>query len=110
MSASANAIYGARARKDKIVHVLCYAAAAFGLLWLGLILFTLLWNGLAGLSPSVFTQMTPPPGSNTGGLANAIFGSIVMTGIGVGVGAPLGLLAGTYLAEYGRHEKLSFYV
>jgi phosphate transport system permease protein len=105
-----NKIYKARARTDKIVRVLCIAAAAFGLLWLSLILFTLLWNGLAGLKPSVFSEMTPPPGSTTGGLANAIFGSIVMTILGVGIGAPLGLLAGTYLAEYGRHEKLSFYV
>ena len=110
MNASSNAIYASRARRDKIVRVLCIGAAAFGLLWLSLILFTLFWNGLAGLTPSVFTQMTPPPGANTGGLANAIFGSVVMTVIGVGIGAPLGLLAGTYLAEYGRHEKLSFYV
>ena len=110
MNASSNAIYASRARRDKIVRVLCIGAAAFGLLWLSLILFTLFWNGLAGLTPSVFTQMTPPPGANTGGLANAIFGSVVMTIIGVGIGAPLGLLAGTYLAEYGRHEKLSFYV
>jgi phosphate transport system permease protein len=110
MNAASNAIYASRARRDKIVRVLCIGAAAFGLLWLSLILFTLFWNGLAGLTPSVFTQMTPPPGANTGGLANAIFGSVVMTVIGVGIGAPLGLLAGTYLAEYGRHEKLSFYV
>jgi phosphate transport system permease protein len=110
MNAKVNAIYNARARKDKIVRALCFAAAAFGLIWLSLILFTLFWNGLAGLKLSVFTEMTPPPGSTTGGLANAIFGSIVMTVIGVGIGAPLGLLAGTYLAEYGRHEKLSFYV
>ncbi|MDB5640903.1 MAG: pstA [Hyphomicrobiales bacterium] len=107
---SARAIYGSRARTDKIVRVLCVLAAAFGLLWLSLILFTLFWNGLAGLHFSVFTEMTPPPGSTTGGLANAIFGSILMTIIGVGIGAPLGLFAGTYLAEYGRHEKLSFYV
>lgn len=105
-----NRIYKSRARTDKIVRVLCIAAAAFGLIWLSLILFTLFWNGLAGLKLSVFYEMTPPPGSTTGGLANAIFGSIVMTLIGVGIGAPLGLLAGTYLAEYGRHEKLSFYV
>jgi phosphate transport system permease protein len=110
MNATSNAIYATRARRDRIVRVLCIGAAAFGLLWLSLILFTLFWNGVAGLSPSVFTQMTPPPGSKTGGLANAIFGSVVMTIIGVGIGAPLGLLAGTYLAEYGRHEKLSFYV
>jgi phosphate transport system permease protein len=105
-----NAIYQSRARTDKLVRGLCIGAAAFGLTWLGLILFTLFWNGLAGLSPSVFTDMTPPPGSKTGGLANAIVGSIIMTVLGVGIGAPLGIFAGTYLAEYGRHDKLTFYV
>ena len=105
-----NPLYVARARKDKIIRLLCISAAAFGLLWLGLILFTLISKGFAGLSLAVFTEMTPPPGSKTGGLANAIMGSIMMTLIGVGVGTPIGLLAGTYLAEYGRHEKLSFYV
>jgi phosphate transport system permease protein len=105
-----NALYSARARKDKIVRVLCFSAAAFGLTWLALILFTLFSKGFAGLSPEVFTQMTPPPGSKTGGLANAIIGSIMMTIIGVGIGTPIGLFAGTYLAEYGRHEKLSFYI
>jgi phosphate transport system permease protein len=105
-----NPIYVSRARNDKIVRFLCLFAAAFGLMWLSLILFTLFWNGLAGLNFSVFTEMTPPPGSKTGGLANAIFGSFVMTVIGVGIGAPIGLFAGTYLAEYGRHEKLSNYV
>jgi phosphate transport system permease protein len=105
-----NALYSARARKDTIIRVLCYGAAAFGLTWLGLILFTLFSKGFAGLSLEVFTQMTPPPGSNTGGLANAIMGSVMMTVIGVGIGTPIGLFAGTYLAEYGRHEKLSFYV
>lgn len=105
-----SALYSARARKDKVIRFLCFAAAVFGLTWLGLILFTLFSNGLAGLSLDVFTQMTPPPGSKTGGLANAIMGSVMMTVIGVGIGTPIGLLAGTYLAEYGRHEKLSFYV
>jgi phosphate transport system permease protein len=105
-----NAIYASRARKDKVIRALCIAAAGFGLAWLAMILFTLFYNGLAGLSLSVFTEMTPPPGSKEGGLANAIFGSVVMTVIGVGIGAPLGLFAGTYLAEYGRHEKLSVYV
>ena len=68
-----SALYSARARKDKIIRVLCFGAAAFGLTWLGLILFTLFSKGLAGLSLDVFTQMTPPPGSKTGGLANAIW-------------------------------------
>lgn len=100
-------IYAKRRRRDVIIRVLCYAAAAFGLTWLGLILFTLFWNGLAGLNLSVFTQMTPPPGSKTGGLANAIAGSAIMTFLGVAIGAPIGMLAGTFLAEYGRHERLT---
>jgi len=107
---SVNAIYASRKRSDKLVRGLCLFAACFGLLFLSLILFTLFWNGFAGLAVSVFTEMTPPPGSKSGGLANAIFGSAVMTVIGVGIGAPLGLFAGTYLAEYGRYERLSFYV
>jgi phosphate transport system permease protein len=102
-----NPIYASRRRSDTVIRALCIAAAAFGVAWLALILFTLFYNGLAGLSLQVFTQMTPPPGANEGGLLNAIFGSVVMTVIGVGIGAPLGLFAGTYLAEYGRHDKLT---
>jgi phosphate transport system permease protein len=75
--------------------------------WLALILFTLLYNGLAGISVQLFTQNTPPPGSAEGGLLNAIVGSVIMTVIGVGIGAPLGLFAGTYLAEYGRNDRLT---
>ena len=82
--------------------VLCLGAAVFGVTWLALILFTLFYNGLAGISVQLFTQNTPPPGSTEGGLLNAIVGSVIMTVIGVGIGAPLGILAGTYLAEYGR--------
>jgi phosphate transport system permease protein len=88
---------------------LSVAAAAFGLTWLFLILAVLFWKGFAGLSIAVFTQMTPPPGS-AGGLLNAIAGSLIMTVIGVVVGAPLGMLAGTYLAEYGRYSRLAFVV
>lgn len=102
-----NPIYASRRRSDIVIRVLCVGAAAFGVAWLALILFTLFYNGLAGLSLQVFTKMTPPPGANEGGLLNAIFGSVVMTVIGVGLGAPLGLFAGTYLAEYGRHDKLT---
>lgn len=102
-----SAIYASRRRTDAVIRVLCYVAAAFGLSFLGLILFTLFWNGLAGLNLSVFTQMTPPPGSKTGGLANALAGSLIITVLGVLIGAPLGMFAGTYLAEYGRHERLT---
>src|SRR5437016_5061734 len=102
-----NPIYASRRRNDFIIRTLCFGAALFGVTWLALILFTLFYNGLAGLSLQLFTDNTPPPGSTEGGLLNAITGSIIMTVIGVGVGAPLGLFAGTYLAEYGRNDRLT---
>lgn len=76
-------------------------AMLFGLFWLCWILWTLLDNGLPALTPLVFTQMTPPPGSD-GGLLNAIFGSLMMTLLGTLIGTPIGILAGTYLAEFGQ--------
>ncbi len=102
-----NPIYARRRRKDIVIRALCFGAALFGVTWLALILFTLLVNGVQGLSVQLFTQNTPPPGSTEGGLLNAIVGSVIMTVIGVGIGAPLGLFAGTYLAEYGKHDKLT---
>src|SRR6266702_5454680 len=102
-----NPIYARRRRNDIIVRGLCMAAAAFGVTWLALILFTLLVNGVSGLTLQIFTQNTLPPGSNEGGLLNAITGSVIMTVIGVGIGAPLGMFAGTYLAEYGRNDRLT---
>ncbi len=81
-------------------------ATAIGLFFLGAILWTLVKNGLAGMSVDVFTKMTPPPGS-AGGLLNAIYGSVVMTVIGILIGGPIGMLAGTYLAEYGRTARIS---
>src|SRR5690348_2880854 len=102
-----NPIYARRRRKDIIVRGLCVAAALFGVTWLALILLDLLYEGLAGLTSQVFTADTPPPGSSEGGLRNAIVGSVIMTVIGVGIGAPLGLFAGTYLAEYGRNDRLT---
>src|SRR5258708_658382 len=100
-------IYLSRRRNDIIIRTLCVGAALFGVTWLALILFTLFYNGLAGINLAVFSQDTPPPGSTDGGLRNAIVGSIIMTVIGVGIGAPLGLFAGTYLAEYGRNDRLT---
>ena len=102
-----NPIYVRRRRNDLIIRGLCFGAALLGVTWLALILITLFYNGLAGLSLQLFTENTPPPGSTEGGLLNAIVGSIIMTVIGVGVGAPLGLFAGTYLAEYGKHDRLT---
>ena len=102
-----NPIYLKRRRSDIVIRALCLAAAIFGVIWLALILFTLFYNGLAGLSFEIFTRNTPPPGSTEGGLLNAIVGSVMMTVIGVGIGAPLGMFAGTYLAEYGKHDKLT---
>ena len=81
-------------------------ATAIGLFFLGAILWTLLRSGLGGMSMQVFTAMTPPPGSS-GGLLNAIYGSVVMTVIGILIGGPIGVLAGTYLAEYGRTARIS---
>jgi len=89
-----------------VALALSVCATSVGLLFLGAILWTLLKNGIAGMSLRLFTQMTPPPGSD-GGLLNAIFGSAAMTLIGIAVGAPVGVLAGTYLAEYGGNSKLS---
>jgi phosphate transport system permease protein len=101
--------YPARRRRNAMWMGLSVAAAVFGLTWLFLILAVLFWKGFSGLSLDVFTEMTPPPGSN-GGLLNAIVGSLILTAIGIVVGAPLGMLAGTYLAEYGRYSKLAFVV
>lgn len=85
---------------------LSMAAMAFGLFWLGWILFTVLELGVSGLSISLFTEVTPPPGA-AGGLKNAIYGSIAMVGVGTLLGTPIGVLAGIYLAEYGRKSWLS---
>jgi len=81
-------------------------ATAIGLFFLGAILWTLIRSGLAGMSLQLFTAMTPPPGGS-GGLLNAIYGSVVMTVIGILIGGPIGILAGTYLAEYGRTARIS---
>jgi phosphate transport system permease protein len=99
-------LYASRRRKNTASMVLSLAATAFGLGWLVLILGVLLYEGFSGLSLAVFTEMTPPPGS-TGGLLNAIMGSLVLTGLAVLIGTPIGILAGTYMAEYGRHDRLT---
>jgi phosphate transport system permease protein len=98
--------YAGRRIRNGIATGLSFAATAFGLGWLVLILGALLWKGFSGLSGAVFTQMTPPPGS-AGGLLNPIAGSLIMTVIAVLIGTPIGILAGTYMAEYGRYDRLS---
>ncbi len=98
--------YARRRRRNTTNSVLCTGATVLGVGVLAIILGTLVYKGLSGLSPHVFTQMTPPPGSS-GGLLNPIVGSLMMTVIGVLIGAPLGVLAGTYMAEYGRYHKLT---
>jgi len=98
-------LYASRRRSNLTAMTLCLLATTIGILWLFLILFSLLMNGLPHLSLEVFTDMTPPPGETGGGLLNSIFGTLMMTVLGVGIGAPIGILAGTYLAEYGRYSK-----
>jgi phosphate transport system permease protein len=101
-----SSLYAKRRRRNVITMALSLAATGFGLGWLVLILGVLLYEGFSGLSLKVFTEMTPPPGAD-GGLLNPILGSLMMTVLAVVIGTPLGMLAGTYLAEYGRHDRLA---
>jgi phosphate transport system permease protein len=101
-----NALYVRRRARNNVARGLAFAATGFGLGWLVLILGVLIYEGIGGLSLSVFLENTPPPGS-AGGLLNAIVGSIMMTILAIFIGTPIGILAGTYLAEYGRNDKLS---
>ena len=107
MSMKLSSLYAGRKRTNFIAMALCYAATLFGLMWLALILISLLINGIPGLSLSVFVENTPPPNVQGGGLANAIVGSLMLTILGVGIGAPVGILAGTYMAEYGRYAPIT---
>lgn len=85
---------------------LCSGAAGLAILVLALILWHLVSRGIAALSPDIFTRTTPPPGS-PGGLLNPILGSLAMSAAGIAVAAPLGVLSGTYLAEYGRYSRVA---
>ena len=98
--------YRSRQRRNTIATTLALAATALGLGWLVLILGALLWQGISGLSLAVFTEMTPPPGS-AGGLLNPIVGSLMLTALAIVIGTPIGILAGTYMAEYGRYDVLT---
>ena len=106
IATASSPLYAGRRRRNAIAKTLAWIATAFGLGWLVLILGILLFKGIGGLSLEVFTEMTPPPGA-AGGLLNAIVGSLIITVLAVVIGTPIGILAGTYLAEYGRHDKLS---
>jgi phosphate transport system permease protein len=98
-------LYRIRSFKNRIAMVLSCGATAFGLLWLVWILLTTVVNGFAALNARLFLEMTPPPGSS-GGLANAFYGSFLMSGIGLLIGTPIGLMAGIWLAEFAKHSKL----
>jgi phosphate transport system permease protein len=101
-----SSIYARRRRRNIIMNGLSVGATLFGLSWLLLVLGVLVWEGFSGLSLRVFTEMTPPPGA-AGGLLNPIMGSLILTVLAVVIGTPIGMLAGTYMAEYGRHEWLT---
>ena len=106
---TSNTLYLRRRIANYVFITLSLAAALFGLIWLAFILGALLKNGFSALSLDLFTKDTPPPGS-LGGLRNAIFGSVAMSLGAVILGTPIGLFAGTYLAEYARFGKLAFVV
>src|SRR5262247_1212274 len=106
MTVAASPLYAGRRRRNAIAMGLAMAATVLGLGWLVLILGALLWEGFSGLSLNVFTELTRPPGSD-GGLLNPIVGSLILTALAVVIGTPIGILAGTYMAEYGRHERLT---
>jgi phosphate transport system permease protein len=102
----ASVSHASRRRRNTVAMALALGATLLGLGWLVLILGALLWHGFSGLTPAVFTQMTPPPGAS-GGLLNPIVGSLILTVLAVVIGTPIGILAGTYMAEYGRHDRLT---
>jgi phosphate transport system permease protein len=106
LSADKMARHHARKRTNVIALAMSMAAMVFGLFWLAWILFETIWLGIGGIGLSVFTEMTPPPQAETGGLANAIFGSAVMVTLATLLGTPIGIMAGIYLGEYGQKTWL----
>jgi phosphate transport system permease protein len=106
LPAAKMARHRARKRTNVIALALSMAAMGFGLFWLAWILFETIWLGIGGIRLSLFTEMTPPPQAETGGLANAIFGSAVMVTLATLLGTPIGILAGIYLGEYGQKTWL----
>jgi phosphate transport system permease protein len=101
--------YRRRIWLNRMFMTLSVLSAVVGLTALAIILTTLFERGIGGIDGKVFTEMTPPPGSD-GGLLNPIFGSLFMTGLAVIVALPLGVLAGTYLAEYGRNARIAIFI
>ena len=101
-----NSIVRRRHLVDIVALLFAGLATAFGLVFLAWILWTTVTYGAAALTPALITQMTPPPGAS-GGLLNAFYGSAVMVGLALLIGTPIGIAAGTYLAEHGRHTKLA---
>lgn len=106
-SSTALALYRRRKRINRVALLLSMAAMAFGLFWLCWILFEVLRAGLAGLSMATLTQTTPPPNADTGGLLNAIYGSLLMVLVATLIGTPVGTLSGIYLAEHRPHGLLA---
>ncbi|RJG05668.1 phosphate ABC transporter permease PstA [Noviherbaspirillum cavernae] len=102
-----NPVYRKRLWQHRVGIALSFAAMAIGLLFLGWILFTLILKGVGALSLAMFTQTTPAPGSDGGGLMNAIVGSLMMVGAATLISTPIGILAGIYLAEYGEKSWLA---
>jgi len=100
-------LQGSRRRMNMFALTASLGAMGFGLFWLSWILWTTISLGVGGLSLDLFTQMTPAPNTAGGGLANAIFGSFVLVGVATLLGTPLGILAGIYLAEYGKKSPLA---
>ena len=99
--------YRRRRLTSTFVMGLCWGASALGIAVLTIILGTLVFRGVGGISLGLFTQDVPPPGAAGGGLRNAIVGSLILTFLGTAIGTPIGILAGTYMAEYGRHDRLT---
>ena len=105
MSTIADRLYRNRRIGNRVAIVLSALCAAFGLFWLVWILWTTLVRGIAAMTPGLFTQMTPPPGSE-GGIANALFGSLLMSAVAILIGTPIGVAAGTYLAEFAKKHPI----
>ncbi len=104
--AASSSLHRWRAFKNVLAQLFAIAATLFGMFWLIWIMWTTLRTGISAISPALFTEMTPPPGEEGGGLLNAFFGSAVISLMGIAIGAPIGVLAGTYLAEYANRHWL----